>query len=241
MRSARSRVWSFSALIDHLEDVWHEPDEGIWEVRGGRRHFTHSKVMAWVALDRAIRSAEEFQLEGPLDHWRRLRARIHEEVCRKGYNSSIGAFVQCYGGEALDASLLLLPLVGFLPAHDMRMQSTVAAIQQRLVVDGLVLRYDSSITLDGFPPGEGAFSACSFWLADNLVLLGPHDEARELFERLLDVRNDVGLLAEEYDAGSCRQLGNFPHAFSHVALADTAANLARAEKPAQQRAAGAKT
>lgn len=235
-------AWALQrALIGHLEGIWHEPDEGIWEVRGGRQHFTHSKVMAWVALDRAIRSAEEFHLEGPLDHWRALRARIHEDVCRKGYNASIGAFVQCYGGGALDASLLLLPLVGFLPAGDKRVRGTVAAIQQRLVVDGFVLRYDSSVTQDGLPPGEGAFLACSFWFADNLVLLGRHGEARELFERLLGIRNDVGLLAEEYDPGSCRQLGNFPHAFSHVALADTAANLARAEKPAQQRIAGAKT
>lgn len=221
-------------LIGYLETIWNEPDEGIWEVRSGRHHFTHSKVMAWVALDRAIRSAEEFRLDAPLDHWRGLRTRIHEEVCRKGYDSKVGAFVQCYGGKALDANLLLLPLVGFLPVADPRIRNTVEAIERQLMVDGFLLRYDSAITDDGFPAGEGAFLACSFWLTDNLVLLGRRREAREIFERLLDIRNDVGLLGEEYDPRTRRQLGNFPHVFSHVALADTARNLMIAEAPAQR-------
>lgn len=223
------------ALMSHLETIWDQPDEGIWEMRSGRRHFTHSKVMAWVALDRAIRSAEEFKFDGPLDRWRRLRHQIHDEVCRKGYDSVIGAFVQCYGAKTLDASLLLLPLVGFLPPEDSRVRGTVEAIHRRLMADGLVLRYDSSSTQDGLPPGEGAFLACSFWLADNLALMGRHDEAREMFERLLELRNDVGLLAEEYDPRTRRQLGNFPHVFSHVALADSAWNLTKAEKPARAR------
>jgi GH15 family glucan-1,4-alpha-glucosidase len=223
------------ALVSHLETIWQKPDEGIWEVRSGRQHFTHSKVMAWVALDRAIRSAEEFRLEAPLERWRALRGQIHEEVCRKGYNADLGSFVQCYGGKTLDASLLLIPLVGFLSADDPRVRSTVKAIEQRLLVDGFVFRYDSEVTEDGLPPGEGAFLACSFWLADNFVLLGRHDDARKLFERLLEVRNDVGLLAEEYDPRSRRQLGNFPHVFSQLALANTARNLTEAAKPARQR------
>ena len=224
------------ALIAHLETIWQQPDEGIWEVRGPRQHFTHSKVMAWVALDRALRSAKQFQLEGPLERWRRLCDQIHEDVCRNGYSEDLGAFVQCYGGETLDASLLLLPLVGFLPAGDPRVRGTVAAIERKLMVGGLVLRYDSCRSRDGLPPGEGAFLACSFWLADNFALLGRRGDARRLFERLLDLRNDVGLLAEEYDPHLRRQLGNLPHVFSHLALADTARNLAAADKPAQQRA-----
>lgn len=225
------------ALVSHLETIWQKPDEGIWEVRSGRHQFTHSKVMAWVALDRAIRSAEEFRLEAPLARWRATRNQIHEEACRRGYNVDLGSFVQCYDGKTLDASLLLIPLVGFLPANDPRVRGTVKAIEQRLLVEGFVLRYNSEITEDGFPTGEGAFLACSFWLADNFVLLGRHDDARKLFERLLAVRNDVGLLAEEYDPRSRRQLGNFPHVFSHVALADTARNLTEAAKPARQRSA----
>jgi GH15 family glucan-1,4-alpha-glucosidase len=225
------------ALVSHLETIWQQPDEGIWEVRSGRQHFTHSKVMAWVALDRAIRSAEEFCLEAPLERWRALRGTIHEDVCRSGYNAALGSFVQCYGGKTLDASLLLIPLVGFLPVGDPRVRGTVDAIERQLMVDGFVLRYDSEATADGLPAGEGAFLACSFWLADNYVLLGRHDDARKLFERLLAARNDVGLLAEEYDPRSRRQLGNFPHVFSHVALADTARNLTEAAKPARQRAA----
>lgn len=223
------------ALVQHLARIWDQPDEGIWEVRGGRRHFTHSKVMAWVAVDRAVCSAQEFGLPGPLEEWVALRQRIHDDVCRHGFDPRLGSFVQSYGSEQLDASLLLIPLVGFLPASDARVQGTVAAIEQRLLRDGLVLRYDTAKTQDGLPPGEGAFLACSFWFVDNLVLQGRVAEARAMFERLLLLRNDVGLLAEEYDPGSGRQLGNFPQAFSHLALADTARNLCQADGPAQRR------
>jgi GH15 family glucan-1,4-alpha-glucosidase len=221
-------------LITHLAEIWDQPDEGIWEVRGGRRHFTFSKAMAWVAVDRAIRSAEEFGLAGPLDHWRTLRQRIHESVCREGFNAEKNSFVQYYGGAELDASLLLLSLVWFLPADDPRMQGTVAAIQRELMVDGLVLRYRTHDGVDGLPPGEGVFLACSFWLADALVLQGQYAEARALFERLLGLCNDVGLLAEEYDPRDQCQLGNFPQAFSHLALINTALNLQN-YGPAQKR------
>jgi GH15 family glucan-1,4-alpha-glucosidase len=223
-------------LLAHLERVWREPDEGIWEVRGGRRHFTYSKVMAWVAFDRAVRSAEAFGLDGPVDRWRGLRDEIHAEVCEKGFDPGLGSFVQAYDSRALDASLLLLPEVGFLPPDDPRIVGTVAAIERRLVVDGLVLRYDTAEVSDGLPAGEGAFLACSFWLADAYVLMGRVEEARALFERLLALRNDVGLLAEEYDPHAGRQLGNFPQAFSHVGLVNTALNLSRRLKPAEQRA-----
>ena len=224
------------SLLDHVAMVWDQPDEGIWEMRGGRRHFTHSKVMAWVALDRAIKSAEGFGLAGPVDCWCQLRRTIQEDICRNGFDPELGSFVQAYGSKQLDASLLLIPLVGFLSPTDARVRGTLQAIEQRLVRDGLVLRYDMAETDDGLPPGEGAFLACSFWLVDNLVLQGRRDEARSMFERLLDLRNDVGLLAEEYDPCARRQLGNFPQAFSHLALADSARNLSSAEKPAVQRA-----
>ncbi|HET6700823.1 MAG TPA: glycoside hydrolase family 15 protein [Gemmatimonadaceae bacterium] len=229
------------ALVGYLETVWDKPDRGIWEVRGPDQHFTHSKVMAWVALDRAIKTAEHFTLEGPLDRWRHLREHIHAEVCERGFNASMSSFVQAYGSSQLDASLLQIPLVGFLPPDDPRVVGTVAAIEQRLVADGLVYRYDSELTDDGLPPGEGAFLACSFWLADNLALVGRHEDARWLFEQLLALRNDVGLLSEEYDPRARRMTGNFPQAFSHVALVDTALNLSsRREargRPAEQRAA----
>jgi GH15 family glucan-1,4-alpha-glucosidase len=224
-----------SALLDHLERVWCEPDEGIWEVRGGRRPFTYSRVMAWVAFDRAIKGVEEFGLEGPVDHWRDLRRRVHEDVCRRGFDDSLGSFVQSYGSKHLDASLLLLPTVGFLPVTDPRIQGTVRAIERALLVDGLVLRYDTAEAKDGLPAGEGAFLACSFWLADVYVLMGRIDDARKLFRRLLALRNDVGLLAEEYDPAAGRQVGNFPQAFSHIALLNTAQNLSRTKKPAEQR------
>jgi GH15 family glucan-1,4-alpha-glucosidase len=229
------------ALVTHLEGVWSQPDYGIWEVRGERQHFTHSKVMAWVALDRVVTGVEEFGLEGPVDRWRALRDHIHDEVCRYAFDAQLGAFTQAYGSKQLDASLLLLPLVGFLPPTDARVRGTVEAIERRLMVDGLVLRYDTAATDDGLPAGEGAFLACSFWLADNLILLGRTADARRLFERLLSLRNDVGLLAEEYDPRLKRQVGNFPQAFSHLALVDTALNLARGraaegERPAEQRA-----
>jgi GH15 family glucan-1,4-alpha-glucosidase len=226
-----------SELTDHVAAIWDAPDEGIWEVRGPRRHFTHSKVMAWVAIDRAISGAEKFGLTAPLDHWREVRGRIHADVCARGFNSSRGTFVQSYDCEQLDASLLMIPLVGFLPADDPRVRSTVDAIGRELVIDGLVHRYHTESTDDGLPPGEGAFLACSFWYVDNLVLAGRRSEALELFERLLTFRNDLGLLAEEYDTRARRQLGNFPQAFSHVALVSSAYNLAAHErtKPAKQR------
>ena len=228
------------ALVAHLERVWAEPDEGLWEVRGPRQHFTHSKVMAWVAFDRAVKTAERLGLPGPLERWRRVRDEIHAEVCHRGFDARRNTFVQAYGSRQLDASLLMLPLVGFLPAGDPRVRGTVGAIERGLMSDGLVLRYDSRVTDDGLPPGEGTFLACSFWLADNLALLGRHDDARAMFERLLALRNDVGLLAEEYDTRRGRQVGNFPQALSHLSLVGTALNLTpphTAEHPAEQRAA----
>jgi GH15 family glucan-1,4-alpha-glucosidase len=224
------------ALLAHLETCWDQPDEGIWEVRSGRRHFTHSKVMAWVAFDRAVKGVESFGLEGPAERWRELRAHIHEDVCRKGFDAQRNSFVQSYGADQLDASLLLIPIVGFLPSTDPRVRGTVEAIRKDLMVDGLVKRYHTLESIDGLPPCEGAFLACSFWLVDNLCMQGRHGEARELFEHLVSLRNDVGLLAEEYDPVGRRFLGNFPQAFSHVALVNTAMNLGEDQKPAEQRA-----
>ncbi|HEY1906005.1 MAG TPA: glycoside hydrolase family 15 protein [Myxococcaceae bacterium] len=216
------------SLIEWLERNWQQPDEGIWEVRGPRRQFTHSKVMCWVALDRTVKMVEQFGLDGPVDHWRELRDRIHAQVCEKGWSEKRQSFTQFYGSDLLDASLLLIPQLGFLPAKDPRVVKTVDAIQRDLVRDGLVLRYRTDeIGVDGLPPGEGVFLPCSFWLADALAMLDRHDEARELFERLLSLRNDVGLLSEEYDPRARRLLGNFPQAFSHIALVDTASNLGR--------------
>ena len=213
-------------LLDFLEGNWRRPDEGIWEVRGPRRHFTHSKVMAWVAADRAVKMVERFGARGPAPRWRKLRDEIHEEVCREGFNPERNAFTQWYGSDRLDASLLMMPLVGFLPASDPRVAGTVEAIERELTVDGFVRRYEPLPSVDGLPPGEGAFLPCSFWLVDNLARMGRAQEARWRFERLLDVRNDLGLLAEEYDPGSGRQLGNFPQAFSHVTLVNAARTLA---------------
>jgi GH15 family glucan-1,4-alpha-glucosidase len=226
------------ALVAHLEKIWDQPDEGIWEVRGGRKHFTHSKVMAWVAFDRAVRSAEEFELEAPLDHWRAIRDTIHQQVCERGFDSSQNSFVQHYGAAELDASLLIIALTGFLPPSDPRVRGTVAAIERVLLRNGLVLRYDTGTGTDGLPAGEGAFLACSFWLVDNYILQGEDDKARALFDRLLSLRNDLGLLSEEYDAVGKRQLGNFPQAFSHLALINTARNFMSAAGPAHQQAAG---
>jgi GH15 family glucan-1,4-alpha-glucosidase len=226
-----------TTLMEYLEKIWGQPDEGIWEVRGPRRHFTHAKVMAWVALDRAVKTVEEFKLAGPVDRWRAVRDKIHASVCDGGYDSKLGSFVQYYGSNELDASLLLLPLVGFLPPDDPRIVGTVRAIEQNLMRDGFVERYTPHESVDGLPKGEGAFLACSFWLADNYVLQGRHDDATELFERLLGCANDVGLLAEEWDPVARRQLGNFPQAFSHVSLVNTAKNVeAGGEGPAVQRA-----
>ncbi|HLH04841.1 MAG TPA: glycoside hydrolase family 15 protein [Bryobacteraceae bacterium] len=214
------------ALLRHLERIWSGPDDGIWEIRGPRRHFVFSKVMAWVAFDRAVRTIEKFGEQGPLDRWRKIRADIHGEICKLGYSNKVQSFVQFYGTEELDASVLMMPLVGFLPATDERVKNTVKAIEKHLLVNGLVARYDPSSGVDGLSSNhEGTFLACSFWLADNYVLQGRMDEARELFERLLSLRNDVGLLAEEYDPLEKRQLGNFPQAFSHLSLVNTAHNI----------------
>ena len=225
------------ALMDFLETAWSAPDEGIWEMRGERRHFVHSKVMAWVAFDRAIRDVERWGLDGPLDSWRRARDEIHREVCERGWNAERSTFTQSYDSVALDASLLMIPQYGFLPATDPRVLGTIDAIQRELCVDGFVLRYPTEIAQDGLPPGEGAFLPCTFWLADALNLAGRRDEAVSLFERLLALTNDVGLLAEEYDTVTGRQVGNFPQAFSHIGLVNTAMNLAQDEpSPARQRA-----
>ncbi|REJ91595.1 MAG: glycoside hydrolase family 15 protein [Planctomycetota bacterium] len=226
------------ALLKHLENVWREPDEGIWEVRGKRRHFTHSKVMAWVAFDRGVKGVEKFGLEGDAEKWRNLRDEIRDEVCRRGFNKELGSFVQHYDSSEPDASLLMLPLVGFLPHGDARVRGTVRLIEERLVNDGLVHRYRCHESLDNLPPGEGAFLLCTFWLIDNLALQGRRDEAREIFERLLSLRNDVGLLSEEYDTNETRLLGNFPQAFSHLGLINSARNLTESDGPAENRADG---
>lgn len=217
-------------MLEHLETIWVEPDEGLWEVRSGPRQFTFSKVMAWVAFDRAIRSAEKFNLSGPIDRWRSVRERIHADVCTKGWNEERRTFTQIYGGDELDASLLLIPLVGFLPPDDPRIASTMAAIEKDLVFDGFVSRYRTHKVDDGLPPGEGTFLACSFWMVDNLALQGRMQEAHEMYQRLVNLVNDVGLLSEEYDAQSGRFTGNFPQAFSHVALVHTGLNLMRHEE-----------
>ena len=218
-----SEAWQIElALLDFLEANWQKPDEGIWEIRGPRRHFTHSKLMAWVAFDRAVKAVEKFGLDGPVEHWRHVRDAIHAQICEAGFDAQRNAFVQSYGSAQIDASLLLMPLVGFLPPDDPRVRGTVEAIERELLVDGLVRRYSSDSGVDGLPPGEGAFLPCSFWLADNLALLGRQRDAEALFERLLSLRNDVGLLPEEYDPRARRMLGNFPKALTHVALVNTA-------------------
>ena len=224
-----------SALMDFLESGWKDADEGIWEVRGPRRDFTHSKVMAWVAVDRSVKDIRRKFGDGPIDRWIALRDEIHRDVCERGFDTERNAFVQYYGSKSLDASLLMIPLVGFLPAKDPRVVSTVRAIERELIYKGLVLRYPTETGVDGLPPGEGAFLPCTFWLADNLSIMGREREARELFERLLDLRNDVGLLSEEYDPVLRRQLGNFPQAFTHVSLINTAHNLVPAQGPAEHR------
>ena len=229
-------AWDFQcALLDHLETIWRDPDDGIWEVRSERRHFTHSKVMAWVAFDRAVKAVESFGLKGPADHWRRIRDEIHDEVCQRAFNANLGAFTQVYDGDVLDASALLIPQVGFLPPDDARVQGTVGAIERKLLRNGFVLRYDTVASADGLPPGEGAFLPCSFWLADAYVMIGRTADAERLFKRLVGLCNDVGLIAEEYDIGAQRLLGNFPQAFSHIALINTAYNLDHAAKPCEQR------
>ena len=225
-------------LLARLEAVWQEPDEGIWEVRGPRRHFTHSKLMAWVAFDRAVKDVERFGLEGPADRWRNLRDRLHGEICDRGFNADRNTFVQYYGGTDVDAALLMMAEVGFLPADDPRIAGTVAAVERDLLRDGLVDRYRTASGVDGLPTGEGAFVLCTFWLADNYALMGRMADARRTFEHLLRIRNDVGLLSEEYDPVARRQLGNFPQAFSHLGLINTARNLTQRDKPATVRQEG---
>jgi GH15 family glucan-1,4-alpha-glucosidase len=231
-------AWTMQqTILNFLESAWKQPDEGIWEVRGGRKPFTHSKVMAWVAFDRAVKAVERCAVKardpGALDRWRSTRDEVHRQVCREGFDPEQNAFIQSYGSKDLDASLLMIPLVGFLPANDPRVVGTVEAIQARLMVDGYVLRYDTRTSVDGLPPGEGVFLPCTFWLADNLAMMGRTDEAHEVYGRLLDLRNDVGLLAEEYDPGAKRLLGNYPQAFTHVCLVNTARDLYR-EQPGQR-------
>ena len=224
--------------LEYLATVWREPDEGIWEMRAGRRHFTHSKVMAWVAFDRALTYEPKSSRDrADQQRWRAIRDEIHAEICEKGFDTAQNSFTQIYGEPWLDASLLQMALVGFLPPDDPRILGTIAAIEKRLVRDGLTLRYETDLVGDGLPPGEGRFLACSFWLADNMVLMGRHTDARALFERLLTICNDVGLLAEQYDPDAKEMLGNFPQAFSHVGLINTAVNLSRAMGPALERAA----
>ncbi len=229
----REEGWHvFKDLITFMEDAWQRPDEGIWEVRGGRRHFTHSKVMAWVFFDRVAKGIQQFRVGGDegqkmLLHICALREKIHTEICERGFNPRVAAFTQSYGSEALDASVLVIPHFGFLPAADQRVQSTVKAIEKDLLRDGFVLRYDTRHGTDGLPGSEGAFLACTFWLADNYAFAGRVTEAEELFERLLNLRNHLGLLSEEYDPGLQRQMGNFPQAFSHLALILTARNIER--------------
>ncbi len=215
------------AMLEFLETGWEKPDDGIWEMRGPRRNFVHSKMMAWVAVDRLLKLAELRRFETDVARWEKLRSAIHEQVCRQGFNAELNSFVQYYGSKHLDASVLMMPLVGFLPAHDPRVVGTVKAIETHLMENGFVGRYTQDPQVDGLPHGEATFLPCSFWLVDNYVLQGRHEDAVRMFERLLEVRNDVGLLSEEYDAVTKRQLGNFPQAFSHVGLVNTAFNLTR--------------
>ena len=224
-------------LMEFVEAHWTDPDEGIWEVRGASRHFTHSKLMAWVAADRAVKAVEDHNLDGPVERWRALRDEIRAEILEKGYDEERQTFTQYYGSSELDAALLMVPMVGFLPANDPRVRGTVAAIERELLQDGFVQRYTQipGDTVDGLPAGEGAFLACTFWLADNYALMGRHEEAREVFERLLALRNDVGLLSEEYDPRARRLVGNFPQAFSHVPLIDTARTLSADVGPSEER------
>ncbi|OIJ66151.1 glycoside hydrolase family 15 protein [Streptomyces mangrovisoli] len=226
--STRPHMWSLQcALMSFLKEAWRQPDEGLWEVRGDRRHFVHSKVMVWVAADRAVRTLEQYpELDGDLDGWRTMRDEVHQEVCERGYDPARGTFTQSYGSRELDAALLLIPRFGFLPPDDPRVVGTVDAVRAELGHDGFVRRYSTEgVAVDGLPGAEGTFLACSFWLADALHLTGRRDEARELFDRLVGIANDVGLLAEEYDPAAHRQLGNFPQAFSHIGLVNTALAL----------------
>jgi len=223
------------AMMEHLETIWQQPDEGIWETRGGRQNFTYSKLMAWVAFDRAIKAAAMLHANAPVERWQKVRAKIHDEVCTQGYNEKLGSFVQSYGSEQLDASLLLMPMTGFLPAEDPRVRGTLKAIEGSLMSGGMVLRYNTEKAPDGLPPGEGVFLACSFWMVGALKLQGREADAKKLFERVLSLANDVGLLSEEYDTGAKRMVGNFPQAFSHISLVNAAFALGgpAAESPSK--------
>jgi GH15 family glucan-1,4-alpha-glucosidase len=233
-------AWALQVnMMEHLETIWQQPDDGIWEVRGGRRHFVHSKVMAWVAFDRAVQDVEQYNLPGPIERWRRTRDAIHADVCARGFNARKSSFTQSYGDDELDASLLLIPIVGFLPPEDIRVRGTIAAIERELNAGGFVLRYRTESGADGLPPGEGVFLPCSFWLADNYALQGREDEAKALFETLLRLQNDVGLLSEEYDPRVARLVGNFPQGFSHLSIINTALGL-RSERHAKKRSDSAK-
>ncbi len=224
------------AFLAHLETIWREPDRGIWESRAPPRHFTYSKVMSWVAFDRGVKFATEFGMPGPVDRWKAVAQEIHDDVCRRGWDPALNSFVQAYDSTFLDGSLLLIPTTGFLPPDDPRILGTIRAVERRLVQGGLVMRHDPAEVETGLAHGEGAFLACSFWLVDAMVMTGRHEEGQRLFDRLLTLRNDVGLLSEEYDVDARRLVGNFPQAFSHVALINSAFNLARSSKPAEQRA-----
>ncbi|MEV5966438.1 glycoside hydrolase family 15 protein [Kribbella sp. NPDC051952] len=237
MIGASDEAWAVQrGLMRHLSEVWDQPDEGIWEVRGGRQHFTHSKVMAWVAFDRAARAVDRYGLGGPAKQWRAIADQIHRDVCEKAFDPDRNTFTQAYGSKALDAAVLLIPQVGFLPPTDPRVVGTVDAVQRELAADGFVRRYLTEHTDDGLNDDEGAFLICSFWLADALAMIGRVGEARELYEKLVALRNDVGLLAEEYDPRSGRMLGNFPQAFSHLGLVNTAWHLTTAESPVRKSA-----
>jgi GH15 family glucan-1,4-alpha-glucosidase len=225
------------ALVDFLESGWRKADSGIWEVRGRRRHFTHSKVLAWVGVDRAVKGVERHGLDGPVDKWKALRQRIRDDILKRSYDEKLGAFTQYYGSGTVDAALLLIPMVGFLPANDPRVLGTIARIEQDLLDHGLVYRYSPRVDVEGVSGGDGAFLPCSFWLADNYVMSGRKDDAKKLYEQLLDLRNDVGLLSEEYDPLAKRMLGNFPQAFTHVSLINTAQNLID-HSPVEHRASG---
>lgn len=215
--------------MEYVETIWRQPDDGIWETRGARQHFTHSKVMAWVVFDRAVRMVERFELEAPVDRWKQTRDEIHHEVCERGYDRERRTFTQYYGSKELDASVLNIPLVGFLPGTDERVTGTIDAISRELGRDGFVSRYSTAETDDGLPGDEGQFLACSFWLVGALAVNGRVNEARTLFERLLGLRNDLGLLAEEYDVKRQRQVGNFPQAFSHLTLIGAARAISAAD------------
>ncbi len=212
-------------LLEHLETIWREPDEGIWEIRGDAQQFTYSKMMCWVAFDRAVMLAQQLDYAGPIEKWNSIRQEIHDQICERAFNTEKNAFVQAYGSDQLDAGMLLMPLVGFLPGTDPRVRGTVEAIERELMPHGFVLRYDTSKVNDGLPPGEGVFLACSFWMVSSLKAIGREDDAYALFDRLVSLCNDLGLLSEEYDVDRKRLVGNFPQAFSHIALVNAAFDL----------------